>query len=134
MVVEREWHSSGTSASDGWRAKSRYSANDPIADVRCLVHSIMMTKKLWRARAAQFGVLALGAVMLISIYFGLPIVFTVTALLAAASLVPAILGGMKCHRCGVSYFFDQSMSSWNISGVNLLKPCKPDCPKCGAGR
>ncbi len=94
----------------------------------------MMTKKLWRARAAQFGVLALGAVMLISIYFGLPIVFTVTALLAAASLVPAILGGIKCHRCGVSYFFDQSMSSWNISGVNLLKPCKPDCPKCGAGR
>ena len=49
------------------------------------------------------------------------------------------VGGMtamfiRCSSCKVSYFYDPRGIIKDFGGVDLLKPVKPNCPKCGKDR
>ncbi len=72
--------------------------------------------------------------MLTSILLGWSWFVAVPALIVGATLAAVMQLGMKCRSCGVSYFFDPAISSWNVTGVNLLKPAKAECPNCGMQR
>lgn len=93
-----------------------------------------MSNKLLFARIVQIGFWTAGLTFLSVVYFGAGGVAGMgVALVATVPFVIAVMT-LRCRKCGVSYFFDPAINSWNISGVNLLKPVKPRCPKCGAER
>jgi hypothetical protein len=93
-----------------------------------------MTDEVRKARTAQIVFFVAGAVLLASVYFGWSWFVAVPALLVGATLAAIMQLGMRCRSCGVSYFFDPTISSWNVTGVNFLKPAAKRCLKCGAER
>ena len=87
------------------------------------------------ARLVQIGFFAATVAMFLTVYFGWG--GTAGMFVAVAATIPfsiAVIHGMKCPNCGVSYYFDANNRGWNVTGVNLLKPVKPRCAKCGAAR
>ena len=93
-----------------------------------------MSNRLLIARVVQVGFWGTGLTFLSVVYSGVG--GPVGMLMALGATMPFIFGvlALRCKTCGVSYFFDAAINSWNISGVNLLKPVKAHCPSCGAFR
>lgn len=71
---------------------------------------------------------------LASIWLGWPIIITIFAVAVSGAAAALAQLGLKCHKCGVSYFFDPTMNGWNFTGVNMLKPVAVRCSRCGASR
>lgn len=86
------------------------------------------------ARVVQVGFWITGLIFLAVVYSGYGGVVGMGISLAAT--VPFVWGvfALRCKNCGVSYYYDPALRTWNISGVNLLKTVKPQCSKCGAPR
>lgn len=81
------------------------------------------------------GFFVTGVSLLLTIYLGLG--GLPGALLAVTVTMPFalfVMFGLKCSSCGVSYYFDTQVSAWNMTGVNLLRPVRPVCSKCGKSR
>lgn len=93
-----------------------------------------MTGSLRFARAVQVSFALSGLVFLTLTYFGSFGLWGMAVPLASciACVITAMM--LKCHKCGVSYYFDPSTASWSMAGINLLRPVKRKCPKCGAER
>lgn len=99
-----------------------------------MAHNIAVKTGKFKAQLIRIAFFGAGIVMLASIFFGWSYLVTLFALGAASVTSAFILLGIKCDRCGVSYFHDPAISGWNITGVNLLKPVRSQCRKCGAER
>lgn len=73
--------------------------------------------------------------MLLTVNFGWGGLYGLVAAVAATLPFSAsFMFDFRCKVCGASYFFDPSISEWNITGVNMWKPVQSRCPKCGAER
>jgi len=91
-----------------------------------------MASRLAAAKFIQIGFWTTGITFLGVVYRGAGGIGGMALALAATMPFVLTVMAMKCRKCGVSYFFDPGINSWNISGVNLLKPVKSRCPNCGA--
>lgn len=91
-----------------------------------------MRSKLWTARFVQTGFWVSGVMILLAVYSrGMDdIYFWLIGAIGALFTNWAVFG-LKCERCGVSYFYDSLWKSWNITGIDIGTPVKPYCKKCG---
>ncbi|WP_374395946.1 hypothetical protein [Sphingopyxis sp.] len=87
------------------------------------------------ARFVQAGFFITGIFALVAIYLGIGgWLGLIVAIAATMPFSAAIIFGMRCSHCGVSYYFASSKNGWNLTGVNLFRPVGQQCPKCGAAR
>lgn|GEM_PF-2867117 len=93
-----------------------------------------MSSKLLAARLAQFSFLGFGACAMLMMFLnvGGRFGFMVPIIMASAALLYILT--FRCKNCGVSYYFSPKGISPNLSGVNLLKLVRSQCPNCGANR
>ena len=86
------------------------------------------------AQAVQAGFWISGFSFLVITYTGFKGALGMVSAMSLCIVFFIVAMTLKCRACGVSFYFDLSINSWNISGINLFKPVKKECPKCGALR
>ena len=87
------------------------------------------------ARFVQAGFFVTGLIFLLVVFFNIGgLVGMALSLAMSMPFSGLIMFGMKCPKCGVSYYFANSKAGTNLTGVNMFKPVAEHCRKCGAIR
>lgn len=93
-----------------------------------------MKPSLRSARLTQTGFWLSGLAFLLITYKGWFGLWGIIISLSVCTFFHFAVMTLKCSQCCVSYFFDPLIASWNMGGINLFRPVKGKCPKCGAKR